>query len=324
MITKYIVNNLTEQTIKGNLSVDGNLVITGLTNSVGSYKALFTQTESIVGTSLVNFNQGLILGETYTITAYNAPDDFSNIADVQSGNINETDCIFIATGSTPAVWICGTTITSAGNDVIDVLENTLGYDINWVHSPIGGAGYYIGFNAKTGPLPNSFPRNKVLIKSQPKYPFDWVGSVPPVIGTNILSFDYIDDFLYFSVYDYNVDDQVDNALYYTPIEINVKLDTDTTPIEIYGSVDASFGFDYVAVRLFIDGNATFIFDSSDTSIVNNMAELLVLLNSNLSTNFLGVFSEGGPDGIKLAMPTNFKNQIALDKEITFSVFVMIT
>jgi hypothetical protein len=321
MATKYIVNNLTEQTIKGDLSVGGNLIITGATNSMGNYKALFTQTTSISGTSIGNFNDGLIIGETYTITTYNAPDDFSNIADVQSGNINETDCVFIATGSTPNVWICGTTITSEGNVVVDVIENTLGYDIDWVHSPFGGYGYYVGINAKTGPLPNSFPRNKVIMKSQPKYPFDWCcGGVPPVITVDTVSFNNIDSMLYFSIYDYYIDEQVDNALYYTPIEVNVKLDTDTTPIEVYGIVDASFGFDYVAVRLFVDGDI-YNFYASDSSIyVNNLTELIALLNSDSQINFLGVFSEGGPDGIKLAMPTNFKNQIALDKEITFSVF----
>ncbi|MEY3746485.1 MAG: hypothetical protein RIQ76_1026, partial [Pseudomonadota bacterium] len=41
-------------------------------------------------------------------------------------------------------------------------------DIIWNHSPMGGYGYYVGINAKTGPLANSFPRNKIQFKSQPK------------------------------------------------------------------------------------------------------------------------------------------------------------
>lgn len=321
MATKYIVNNLTEQTIKGDLSVSGNLIITGATNSMGTYKALLTQTGSIEATSLGMFYQGLIIGETYTITNYNAPDDFSNIANVQSGIINETDCVFIATGSTPNVWICGTTITSVGDLITDVLENTLGYDIVWVHAPIGGAGYYVGINSKTNLLPNSFPKNKISMMTQNKYPFNLFGGggIPPFVSPNIVSFNNVDDVIVVSVWDYYEDIQVDDALYYTPIEINVKLDTDTTPIEVYGIVDASFDFDYVAVRLFVNGD-DYSFYASDTSYVNNMAELIALLNSDPQINFLGVFSEGGPDGIKLAMPTNFKNQIALDKEITFSIF----
>lgn len=321
MATKYIVNNLTEQTIKGDLSISGNLIITGATNSMGTYKALLTQTGPITATSLSMFYQGLIIGETYTITSYNAPDDFSNIANVQSGIINETGCVFIATGSTPDVWICGTTITSTGDLITDVLENNLGYDIVWLHAPMGGVGYYAGINSKTGPLPNSFPKNKIATMAQNKYPFDWIfGGMPPSVSPNIVSFNHIDDVIVVNVWDYYLDELVDNALYYTPIEINVKLDTDTTPIEVYGSVDAGFEFNYVAIQVSINGGDDYNYYALNTSYVNNMAELLVLLNSDPQINFLGVFSEGGPGGIKLGMPTNFKNQIALNKEITFTIF----
>jgi hypothetical protein len=52
----------------------------------------------------------LVIGETYEITDYVAGGNFSNVADVISGTINQNGCVFIATGTTPSVW-CGTTLT---------------------------------------------------------------------------------------------------------------------------------------------------------------------------------------------------------------------
>ena len=93
MSTKYIVNNVSGQTITGGLKING----------IANYKALLTQTGPITGTSLNDFNYGLIIGETYTINIYENGDDFSNIADVQSGIINTSGCTFIATGETRTV-----------------------------------------------------------------------------------------------------------------------------------------------------------------------------------------------------------------------------
>ena len=85
MATKYIVNNLSGQTIDGDITINGNLSVTGTTSGLATYKALLTQLGVQTGTELFNFNDGLIIGETYTITDYISDDDFSNVADVQSG-----------------------------------------------------------------------------------------------------------------------------------------------------------------------------------------------------------------------------------------------
>jgi hypothetical protein len=85
MTTKYIVDNLSGQTINGDLTINGNLSVTGTTSGLATYKALLTQLGVQTGTSLGDFNDGLIIGETYTITDYISDDDFSNVADVQSG-----------------------------------------------------------------------------------------------------------------------------------------------------------------------------------------------------------------------------------------------
>ena len=83
MATKYIVDNLSEQTITGDLTINGNLTTTSLNNS-GTYRALLTQTGSLNGDSSY-FNNRLIIGETYEITDYQDYDDFSNVANVISG-----------------------------------------------------------------------------------------------------------------------------------------------------------------------------------------------------------------------------------------------
>jgi hypothetical protein len=85
MATKYIVDNLSGQTINGDITINGNLSVTGTTSGLATYKALLTQLGVQTGTSLGDFNDGLIIGETYTITDYISDDDFSNVADVQSG-----------------------------------------------------------------------------------------------------------------------------------------------------------------------------------------------------------------------------------------------
>lgn len=71
-------------------------------------KELIMHFYSNSGTTKTSGN--LVIGDTYEITNYTAGGNFSNVADVQSGTINTTGCIFIATGSTPIDY-CGTTLT---------------------------------------------------------------------------------------------------------------------------------------------------------------------------------------------------------------------
>ena len=52
----------------------------------------------------------LTLGRYYYISNFIAGDDFSNIASVQSGVVNTTGCLFIASGTTPTVWTNGSTL----------------------------------------------------------------------------------------------------------------------------------------------------------------------------------------------------------------------
>ena len=322
MGTKYIVNNVTGQTINGSLTINGDVIVTGSSNSngVATYKALLTQTGPITGTNLENFNYGLIIGERYTITNYVSSDDFTNIAEVISGNINETGCEFIATGDTPSNWSNGSELTSNGELIVDVLENSLGYDLIWNQNPFGGYGYYVAINNITGPIYNAFQRDKVEIITPLKYAFDNGPGFPPLIVPYIASFFNKDSFIGIDVIATGGPGELsDNLLYYTPIEIKVKKDMDTTPIEIYGEVGPSFPFSDVTIDLYSDDNYRQTIYAANTSFVNDIQELISLLNNDINNVFGLTYSEGGPNGIMVTMPTNLKNQFSVNGVLTFTV-----
>jgi hypothetical protein len=324
MATKYIVGNLSGQTITGDLTINGNITVTGITNnlSVGTYRALMTQTGPITGTDIFAFNGGLIIGEPYTINTYFEGDDFSNIADVTSGVINQTGCVFIATGTTPTIWDNGTDLASDGGLIVDVLENTLGYDINWSWVPFGGSGYYIGVNDTTGPLINSFPKNKVSITTQNTLSFV-TESYGITTYSKTVDVEYGNDSaIQITVFDYFLDDVRNNSLYYTPIEIKINQDLDTTPILVYGENISEFPYGNVVINLYAGNNYVATFYTDTSTLVNNITEMVADLNSSSQTNFLGTFSvnEGVENGVILTMATNLKNQFSPNNTLTFEVF----
>lgn len=323
MATKYIVNDLTGQTINGDLTINGNLTTTSVNNS-GTYRALLTQTGSITGNS-GDFNNRLIIGETYQITDYATYDDFSNVADVQSGGIfnfdydwtptlsgsfngltgttsglgsgasfngywcgttnpiiinittntsgvdyavgdtitilgtelsgstptndltitvtevnNETGCVFIATGDTPIVW-GNSVLTSVGDLIVDVLENTLGDELVWLYDTGFQEGLYlVSFSEyiNNNNVCYIFPRNKTQITT-PSFiaPFNYDFFTPPqfnlIVSSQIGYFlGSTDDVIFLSVYDLDISDLVGNTLYYTPIEIklNSSITQEDTPL----------------------------------------------------------------------------------------------
>ena len=399
--TKYIVNNLNNQKIIGDLDIQGAFKV----NGTAIYRALLTQTGSISGSNIDSFSYGLIIGEEYTVTTYQSNDDFSNIADVQSGGINNfnyswnsvplidasftnvtgatdgggyyatfdvsitsgtstniqvssvgsgylsgntitilgtdvggispendilitvtsltpnsTDSIFIATGQTPAYWDNNTVLTSDGGLIVDVLENTLGYNLDW--STYFAPGFYVAVNGTTGPAYNSFPRDKVEIITPFKWPFTEMISLPPYITPTIGNFVSKDDTIGISVI--NIDDgpfPTGDLLYYTPIEIKINQDTDITPIDIYGDIITPFPFGSTQINLVANGDMVpQTIYADNTSTVNNVSELVTLLNNDANNVYDLVYSEGGPGGIKLTMPTNLKNQFCANGTLTFQAF----
>ena len=405
MATKYIVNNVTGQTITGDLTINGNLTVTGTTTGLLTYKALLTQIGVQSGTELSDFNDGLIIGETYTITDYISDDDFSNVANVISGgtlvdfdyvwspvvgiygsfngltgttsgsgsgasfdgywcgtttpiithieietdgdnyvvgdtitilgtdvsgstpandititvtevNTNVTGCVFIATGETPTNWNNGSTLESSGNLVVTVLENNLGFDIEWVDGGGFDPGLYFGFNSTTGPLYNTFNRNTTFVLSTNNIPF--FGPTTLEIFTGPISLSEKDDAIIVAVFDISVPEPVPDSLYYFPVEIQIKQDTNTTPIVISGTVEAEFPIYITSIDLRCNGN--YIQTIYGDGTVNDMSELIIYLNSEPNISYFGTYSDNGDGTLLLTMPTNIKNQFCSSGTLTFEVF----
>lgn len=318
METKYIVNNATGQTITGNITINGDLTVTGTSNNnIARYKALLTQTESWIGNNLSDFNYGLIVGETYTITDYVVGDDFSNIANVTSGAINETGCVFIATGDTPSSWGNGSQLTSSGNLVVDVIENNLGYPINW--EVVVGPGIYFGYLDIIGSDYNTFPRRNTSVITQqnvygPPIPYDYLKYY-----AGVGSFNDKDNVIVLTAWDVDSGSSVSGSLYYTPIEVNVKLDTDTTTVVFSGVVDVSYPFNYASVELLCEGNTVTNY-IGDNTVVNNISELITELNTNEETSFLGTYSDDGDGNVLLTTTMTIVNRFCNNGNLTFRIF----
>ena len=54
--------------------------------------------------------------------------------------------------------------------------------------------------------------------------------------------------------------------------------------------------------------------------INNMSELIIQLNSDPVTSYLGTYSDDGFGGVLLEMPTNLVNQFCANNTLTFFVF----
>lgn len=318
MATKYIIDNLSGQTITGNLTINGNLFVTGTsTSTLSSYKALFSQTGPVSGVNINSFNQEFIIGETYTINNYVSNDDFSNVANVQSGVINQTGCVFIATGSTPSNWENGSELISSGGLVVNVIENTLGYDIYWQQTPLGGTGYYFGVNDLVGPITNAFPRNNTIVTCQPKYPFDYGGVVLISTYASVVSPFDTDSVIEITVLDLDTVSQANDLLYYNPVQIDIL--QDMTPVVFSGSVVSSYPIDNVSVHLFCNGSGiNYWYGNTDNA--NNITELVAILNSDPDTNILGTYADDGNGGVLLTMTTHNANLLCNNGTITFEVF----
>jgi hypothetical protein len=310
--TKYIINST-------NQSIDGDFTTTGTikSNSVGVYKALFTQSNSQTGiTSLSGFGNALIPGETYTIVSYQSGDDFSNIAHVISGTINQSGCVFAATGKFPTNWNNGSSLDSSGNLVVDVVENTLGYDISWSWT----MGAYVGINDTTGPWINSFPRNRTSLKAgimSLNIPIIFNSSPYMQILGGIGSIANTDDVIYFSPFDFDILSPITGALFYQYIEINLKQYSSDNILNIAGNV-STFPITNASISLVAGDNIVHTVYTPTT--VSNMNELADLFNGNDVTSQLGTYSVNLDGDLILTMIENLKLQFAPDNTLIFQVF----
>lgn len=127
----------------------------GVTTIVGANIAPYTASYNAYAAKLTQIDEGtltsgyLTIGKTYVIASYIFGDDFSNVADVQYGDINHTGCIFIATGTTPTDWTNGSSIVDDLYPVATVDENTLGFTPYW--KSLGSGNYYFNFLESVDP-----------------------------------------------------------------------------------------------------------------------------------------------------------------------------
>jgi hypothetical protein len=119
--TKYIVNNLTGQTITGDLTINGNIVITGTTNTrpYKVYTALLRQSGS---GDTQNLSSGAVTkGVTYQISGVGF--DCTNVGAPN----NDDGTYFVATNNeVPTAYGSGSLVYNTGAPTVIVLENTIG------------------------------------------------------------------------------------------------------------------------------------------------------------------------------------------------------
>jgi hypothetical protein len=138
METKYIVNNLTGQTINGQPILRPYKV----------YTALLTQTGGDNDTEVTSGD--LTIGVTYRINVDGTDADFTNVG-APNNNLNTS---FVATDTTPNSWgTNGSLRFNSGAPVVTVLENTIG-NIWFIY---GNTGKYV-LNSD-----NLFINNKTFI-----------------------------------------------------------------------------------------------------------------------------------------------------------------
>jgi hypothetical protein len=153
------------------------------------WKALLTQTGplSFTGSSDPTLNGGLILNEIYTIDNFVTGDDFSNIGQVLVGTMNTTSCVFRVTGATSEAYLYpnswdGSLLTSDGELIVNVLENTLGVSIT-VQYPADNEPANEGIY-RFLPSAGFFPPNKTMINITPTQPYE-VGAYVPFVMSNV-------------------------------------------------------------------------------------------------------------------------------------------
>lgn len=219
--------------------------LTGTTSGLGSgvsfdvYICGTTYNSVTINTIGVDY----LVGDTITILGTelsgSTPTNDLTIT-VTEVNPNVTGCVFIATGDTPIVW-GNSVLTSVGDLIVDVLENTLGDELEWLYDPLFQEGLYlVSFSEyiNNNNVCYIFPRNKTQITT-PSFiaPFNYDFFTPPqfnlIVSSQIGYFlGPTDDTIFLSVYDFGISSFTGDSLYYTPIEIklNSSITQEDTPL----------------------------------------------------------------------------------------------
>jgi len=135
METKYIVNNVTGQTITGDLTINGNVNITGTTNTrpYKVYAALLTQAGGDVPFGVAGDGEEIVLGITYEITDNPNNNDLT----IYGAPNNNVGTFFVANQTTNLPYTNSLQLLgNTGAPVVTVLENTIG-NIWFIYSELG-------------------------------------------------------------------------------------------------------------------------------------------------------------------------------------------
>lgn len=118
----------------------------------------FISSDNLLVSKHVTITSGLLtIGEEYTILDFNTGDNFSNVANVISGTINTTGCVFTATGTTPTTYSNGSTLAyyQSQKYTLTDLRNALGlgskvYIVNLTQSGTSAPSIVVGINTLGG------------------------------------------------------------------------------------------------------------------------------------------------------------------------------
>jgi len=305
--------------------------VTGTTSGLGSGATFNVGWCGTTYNSVTVVSSGVdyVVGDTITIlgtdVSGSTPENNITIT-VTDLTPTETGCVFIATGQTPNYWGNNSELVSDGGLIVDVLENNFGYELFWIQTPFGGDGYYIAINSIainniTGPIYNSFQRDKIEVITPLKSPFYYGGgpSFPSFIVPGISSFINKDSFIFIDVYDF-MGGLSNDLLYYTPIEIKINQGP-LTPVIAYGLNVSLFPYSNISIDVIAGENYVQAF-YGDNVLVNNINELVIALNNDTTINYLGTFSvnDGVENGIILTTTERIKNQFSPNNTLTFEVF----
>jgi hypothetical protein len=166
MATKYIVNNLSGQTINGQQLQPYKV-----------YTALLTQSG---GDDPDSINTGqLTIGVSYFINDNSPGMDFSNVGAPN----NNVGTYFVATGTNPNSWgeyegngDYSILTYNLGAPVVTVLENTLGGDVIWSYSDTGA---YLGTIEGGFPLYKTFLQGHSISEDGGSYRVTSLLNIPP-------------------------------------------------------------------------------------------------------------------------------------------------
>ena len=215
-----VVDN--ENATQVSLSTIKDLILSGFTGGGGTNDYL--EYTALISQENVYLTDGtLTIGDTYYIedylSSYMNYDDFSNVAQVVEGTINNTYCVFIATGTTPTNWSNNSVLLSVTESAptAKVLKNTIGditwsrYDYGRYRATLNGA-FTIDKTFLNANMLKSVGYNGFLVESSPTLNF--------IEFTTYGIYGYLDD----------------NVLSYIPIEIRVYSGTSSIPSVILDKV----------------------------------------------------------------------------------------